>query len=324
MTASLAFAFLVATHDPSPEAIRAAVGRALPPLKVAAATHAEERSCFGCHNQAYPMLAFASAKRLGFDLDPAFVREQVKHLRGFIAEHRRDWADKKGTGGQVDTAGWLLATLGAAGEKPDDDTRSIANYILDRHADRKHWTVSSNRPPTQASSFTTSWLAVRSLKGWSADDRKEAIAKRIATVRDWALATPAKDTEDRVYRLRILKDGGASESEVDAASKALLGDQRADGGWAQLPKMASDPYATATALAALAEAGGLSPTSREYREGVRYLLRTQRSDGTWLVAARAKPIQPYFEAGYPHGKDQFLSSTAASWAVIALAAAWEK
>ncbi|MBL8866189.1 MAG: hypothetical protein JNK93_11580 [Planctomycetia bacterium] len=324
MTASLAFAFLVATHDPSPEAVRAAVGRALPPLQRAASVHAEERTCFGCHNQAYPMLAFASAKRLGFDLDPAFVREQVKHLRGFIADHRKDWAEKKGTGGQVDTAGWLLATLGAAGEKPDDDTRSIANYVLARHADKPSWTVSSNRPPTQASSFTTSWLAVRSLKEWGADGAKDAIVKRIGSAREWALQTPAKDTEDRVYRLRILKDAGASNADVAAAAKDLLGLQRADGGWAQLPKMASDPYATATALAALAEAGGVSPTAREYRDGVRFLLRTQTSDGTWHVTARAKPIQPYYEGGYPYGKDQFLSSTAASWAVIALAAAVEK
>jgi Prenyltransferase and squalene oxidase repeat len=324
MIAPFAFAFLVATHDPSPEAVRAAVGRALPSLQRAATVHAEERTCFGCHNQAYPMLALASAKRLGFDLDPALVREQVKHLRGFIAEHRKDWAEKRGTGGQVDTAGWLLATLGAAGEKPDDDTRSIANYVLARHADKPTWTASSNRPPTQASSFTTSWLAVRSLKGWGADGAKDAIAKRIETARDWALKTPAKDTEDRVYRLRILKDAGAADADVAAAAKELLDSRRADGGWGQTPKMASDPYATATVLAALAEAGGLSPTAREYREGVRFLLRTQRSDGTWHVAARAKPIQPYYEGGYPYEKDQFLSSTAASWAVIALAAAVEK
>lgn len=323
-TASLAFAVLAATHEPTPAAIRAAVGRALPSLKVAAETHAENRACFACHNQALPMLAFESARALGFPRDAGFVREQVKQIREFVASHRKDWDDLKGTGGQIDTAGWLLATFEAAGEKPDADTATIAKYIIARHADRKHWTTSSNRPPTQVSSFASSYLAVRALKAWGTPGQKDAIAKRIDDVREWALAAKPKETEDRVFRLRLLPIAGATSDEVKSASKELLDGQRPDGGWAQLPKLSTDPYATATALAALAEAGGHSPKSNEYRRGVEYLLRTQRGDGTWHVATRAVPIQPYFEAGYPYGKDQFISSSAASWAVIALTKAWEK
>lgn len=323
-TASLAFAVLAATHAPSPAVIRAAIGRALPSLKVAAETHAEKRACFACHNQTYPMMAFDAARKLGFELDAEFVRDQVKHLRGFVTAHRKEWDELKGTGGQIDTAGWLLATFEVAGEKPDADTAVIAKYILARHADRKHWTTSSNRPPTQVSSFASSYLAVRSLKAWGTPEQKDAIAKRTDDVREWALKTKPKETEDRVYRLRLLQISSATSSDVASAAKELLDEQRPDGGWSQLAKLASDPYATATALAALADAGELSPKSKQYRHGVEYLLRTQRDDGTWLVATRAPPIQPYFEAGYPHGKDQFISSSAASWAVIALAKAWEK
>ena len=323
-TAALAFAVLAATHEPSPAAIRASIARALPSLKVAAETHAEKRACFACHNQAHPMLAFDAAKKLGFELDSEFVRDQVKHLRAFVTAHRKEWDELKGTGGHVDTAGWLLATFEVAGEKPDADTASIAKYILHRHAERKHWTTSSNRPPTQVSPFASSYLAVRSLKTWGTPDQKDAIAKRIDDVREWARKAKPKETEDRVYRLRLLQIAGATSGDVAAAAKELLDDQRADGGWPQLAKPGSDPYATATALGALADAGDLSPKSNAYRRGVEYLLRTQRDDGTWLVATRAVPIQPYFEAGYPHGKDQFISSSAASWAVIALAKAWEK
>lgn len=323
-TASFAFALLVATHDPTPIQIHSAIARALPPLKIAAQTHAEKRTCFACHNQAYPMIAFDAAKALGFELDPEFVRDQVQHLRGFVASHRKDWEDHKGTGGQVDTAGWLLATFEVAGEKPDADTAAMVRYILNRHADRKHWAVSSNRPPTQISSFTTSYLAVRSLKTWGQADDQPAIAKRIDQVREWALNTKPKETQDRVDRLRLLALSGAEWTDVAAAARELQNEQRPDGGWAQLPKATSDPYATATVLTAFAETGTLSPQSTEYRRGAVYLLRTQRNDGTWRVATRAPPIQPYFEAGYPHGKDQFISSSAAAWAVVALAKAWEK
>ena len=49
-----------------------------------------------------------------------------------------------------------------------------------------------------------------------------------------------------------------------------------------------------------------------------FLLGDQRADGSWLVKSRSKPFQTYFETGFPHGKDQFISTTATGWAVLAL------
>jgi N-acyl-D-amino-acid deacylase len=48
-------------------------------------------------------------------------------------------------------------------------------------------------------------------------------------------------------------------------------------------------------------------------------LRTQHDDGSWLVETRSKPVQVYFDNGDPHGKSQFISVAATSWAVAALA-----
>ena len=59
---------------------------------------------------------------------------------------------------------------------------------------------------------------------------------------------------------------------------------------------------------------------RELGKGIAYLLRTQLEDGTWFVRSRATiPLQAYFESGFPHGTDQFISAAGTSWAVIALA-----
>jgi len=64
---------------------------------------------------------------------------------------------------------------------------------------------------------------------------------------------------------------------------------------------------------------GVMPVShRVYQRGLAYLIQTQRSDGTWMVASRSKPFQPYYEGGFPHGKAQFISSTASGWAALAL------
>jgi hypothetical protein len=45
---------------------------------------------------------------------------------------------------------------------------------------------------------------------------------------------------------------------------------------------------------------------------------------TYCVKRRALPIQPYFESGFPHGHDQFISAAATNWATTALALATPK
>ena len=94
--------------------------------------------------------------------------------------------------------------------------------------------------------------------------------------------------------------------------------QRADGGWAQLPALESDAWATGTALYALNQAGGMPATDPVYQRGVAFLLRTQFEDGSWWVKSRTWAFQPHFDGQFPHGKDQWISQGAAGWATLAL------
>jgi hypothetical protein len=130
-----------------------------------------------------------------------------------------------------------------------------------------------------------------------------------------------RTTEDRAFQLLGLGWAGVkSSSEVATrAVRGLLGQQRSDGGWAQLPTLGSDSYATGQALVALNEAGALPVTDPAYHRGVEFLLKTQLEDGSWFVRSRAIPAQPYFEGGFPHGRDQFISAAATNWASMALA-----
>ena len=109
-------------------------------------------------------------------------------------------------------------------------------------------------------------------------------------------------------------------SSHDRRIKALLQEQRQDGGWSQLPSLESDSYATGQALVALHEAG-ISAGNPAYQKGVAFLLKTQLADGSWLVKTRSQAFQPYFESGYPHAHDQWISAAGASWATTALAIA---
>lgn len=304
---------------PNATAVRAAVDKALIPLKAGAAGHVEKKTCFACHNQTYPSLAFAAAKARGFDLPADVLKDQAEHIVSFLTEHKDEFKTGKGTGGQVDTAGAALWALDLAGHKPDEFTAAVVDYLLAKHADKDHWTSSSNRPPTEVSEFTATYVAVRGVKTWATAGQKEKGKERIGKAKGWLLKAKPADTEDRVFRLLGLKESGAKETEIDAVAFDLLATQRPDGGWAQLPTMASDPYATGTALYALHTAGGLNTDHPAYRAGLKYLLATQRADGTWLVRSRSKPFQPYYESGFPHGKDQFISSSATGWATAALA-----
>ena len=78
------------------------------------------------------------------------------------------------------------------------------------------------------------------------------------------------------------------------------------------------PTGTTCTLVALLRTGHLSVDDPIYRRGVGFLLSSQREDGSWYVPSRSKPFQEYFETGFPHDTDQFISSSASSWAAIAL------
>ncbi len=60
-----------------------------------------------------------------------------------------------------------------------------------------------------------------------------------------------------------------------------------------------------------------------YQRGVKYLLSTQRADGSWYVASHSPRIQAFFEGGFPHHYDQWISNWGTSWSAMALSAAIE-
>ena len=308
--------------DPSPALLRAAVMKSLPLLTAGARGSREKRErCFTCHNQGLPIMALSTAQARGFSIDTNELRQQLQFTADFLAKNRTNYLAGKGQGGQTDTAGYALWALTNGGWKPDATTAAVAEYLLVWQQNLEHWKPQSRRPPSEQSLFTSTHAALRGLKNFGTAEQRERIDQRVAQVRSWLLKTPAQDTEDRVFRLRALQVAGAAEAEIRQAMQDLLATQQADGGWTQLPDLGTDAYATGTALVALHQAGGLATTADAYRRGLRYLVGQQLPDGSWQVKTRSKPIQTFYESGYPHGTNQFISITAAGWATTALALA---
>jgi hypothetical protein len=304
----------------SRDKIRKAIEKALPALRKGSEGHMANRTCFACHNQAHVLIAMRAAeKHVGAAIDEAFAEVNAKHTLKFLARNTESYKKGNGQGGQADTAGYALWLLEQCKTPPNETTGAVAAYLIQYQADWGYWRTSGNRPPSEASNFSTTYAALRGLKAFATEEQKPRVAERTAKAKEWLEKTLAEDTEDAVFRLRALALAESDAETIEKAKKHLWGLQSDDGGWAQTKEMSSDAYATGSALAALAEVDAEAATSEAYRKGVAYLLRTQLEDGTWKVTTRSKPFQEYFETGFPHEKDQFISSAATGWAVAALA-----
>lgn len=298
--------------------VRAAIGKALPLLERAAAGTAENRACFTCHGQALPVMLAAEARRREFQIDEQNFQRQLDHTAAHLKRGQSGYRAGKGQGGRVDMAGYALWTL-EAGERPADDlTTAVTSYILQAAGEDGHWPRTSNRPPSEASPFTTTYLALRSLAAFGTEEQQPEIARLTGSAGQWLTEASPADTEDRVFQLRSLEYTAVEQAVRQRLAEALLAQQRDDGGWAQKDDLGSDAYATGTVLTGLLRSGHLSLDSEACRRGIRFLLNTQQADGSWHVVTRSKPFQQYFETSFPHGKDQFISTSATGWAAIAL------
>jgi hypothetical protein len=145
--------------------------------------------------------------------------------------------------------------------------------------------------------------------------------ERIERAKQWLLHANPVTTEDFDMRLIGVAAAGAPASDLRRLAEPILAKQRFDGGFAQRDRFASDAYATGMTLWALANAGVVQPNQDVYGKGVKFLLSTQASDGSWHVSSRATKFQIYFESGFPYGHDQWISTMATGWAASALSAA---
>ena len=114
---SFAVQWLLATVAaiPTPANVRASVDRALPLLLKAAEGHIGKQTCFACHNQALPMLAFHAARERGFAIPDEDIKDQTDFVGDFLKRNKDKFLKGEGTGGQVDTAGYACSRWNWAG-----------------------------------------------------------------------------------------------------------------------------------------------------------------------------------------------------------------
>lgn len=309
---------LMAADGPvTSESVRDVLNRSVPLLQKSAATYVEKRDCFSCHHQGLASVAIARARRAGFSVNADLTAEQSDFTYEYFNGRGKRVRVGEGVPGGPYNAGYALWGLHADGRKPDSVTNDLVAYLRTKHRRDGSWRIRTHRPPLEDSHFTATALSLQGLQFYAGQDGAKDLAERIPRARKWLLKAEAKTNEDRVFRLLGLVWAGAGKTDVQRLARELKSKQRPDGGWAQLPDRKSDSYATGQALFAL-KAAGMRVGDGSYQKGCRYLLKTVKSDGSWLVTTRSKAIQKFFDSGFPHERSQFISICGTCWATLAL------
>jgi ankyrin repeat protein len=306
--------------------IRAAVQKSIALLEETAPKFFPKTGCTSCHNGSIPLIALAEARRRGYSVKPSSTELLVKQtVASFRPERERILSGVCGLIGRAPTGTYGLMSLHGASYAPGALTDAIAHCIAIAQSPDGHWFSGlDTRPPLSAeSSIPDTATSARVLKLYAPPAQARDTEDRVARARAYLLAARPWSGDDYAYRLLGLTWTGAGPEQIRSAATDLVNQQRPDGGWAQHRDMSSDAYETGLALWALASAEPSAVDAAVYRLGVDYLMRTQEKDGSWHVRSRAFGFQPYFESGFPHGHDQWISMAATAWSAMALMPAAE-
>lgn len=300
-------------------AIRRAVEKSLRLLQPSGVQFFKKAGCISCHHQSIPAMAVGAARERGITVDEQMAAHQVKATVALFSSHR-EMLLLANSGVPEPTTVSSYALLGLAAEKYPADRLTdamVCDLALRQRADGA-WPTGGTRPPISSTDIEATALTLRAVQLYRPEGRRAEFGDRIARARTWLLSAKAQTTEEKIFRLLGLGWSDADRNAIRNAVKDLLAIQRENGGWAGLPTLEPDAYATGLALVSLHEGGNLPVADAAYRRGVDYLLRTQLEDGSWRVKSRSLGFQPYFESGYPHAHDQWISAAGAGWSTLAL------
>lgn len=305
----------------SPRSPREAVEKALALLLPAGPRFFKQSGgCISCHNNSLPALAARFAIDRKVAVDPALAAHHAKAAMATWRPMQENMAvGATSIGGLVANVSYEMAALAQEGFPRNFVTDSAALALLRLQRSDGSWTIADVRPPLGGDVLWTS-LCIRALQTYTPPSLR---ARRDAAIRratNYLLEIEPRSTQDVASILLGLRWASAPDAALAKRRARLLALQREDGGWGQLSTMPSDAYATGEALHALS-AAGVRASAPEYRRGIDYLLKTQLPDGSWFIPTRGLGFQPYQESGFPHGRSQFISAAATSWAAIALTGA---
>lgn len=300
--------------------LRTAAAKAIQRIQHTQTVWYKKQTCTSCHHQLLPEMTLKFARERGVPVNETVAQEMTK--AAFAPLNDLDTIVQGYDFIDVFFDSSLLLSASRVGLKSTLATAAYAQFIAARQQPDGSWPTIDARPPQAHSRFAATAVCAEALRQYLPAQFKAEQESRLRKARAWLLKSPPQTTEDRAYQLLGLHWTGAEMPARQRAARQLLAEQRADGGWSQLPALSSDSYATGEVLFALHQGAGLKTSDPAYQRGLRFLLNSQQPDGTWRVASRLHPpapvSPPYVDTEFPAGHDQFISLMGTSWAVNAL------
>lgn len=306
--------------------VRTAVEASLAYLQTDATKWKKEHTCATCHQGAMTVWALNSARRRGFAVDaPALAELNAWAVSGMTADAAKP-LDKRPNYNIVSPGALYLAIAdhvdAGASLLTLADLEKIAVNTVRRQQPDGSWYCGPPGfplPPVFESSEEMTLLVYAAMT--PIDGLASETAAFVRAGRDKALAwlrkSPPEDaSQSAALRLLIAVLDPPSGFVAATERERLLKRRNRDGGWSQIPAMASDAYATGQALYAL-NVAGVKLNRPDMVKSVRFLLNSQQPDGSWLRIARGSAYRTPSKSPSP------IVHCATAWAALALMRAIE-
>ena len=312
-----------ATHPHADLTARQAVEKSMTLIQSANEQFFRATGCVGCHHHMLGAILLGLARKGGIAVNEALATDQLKAMISVRLPTREPLLQMQIIEGFPMRDTLFLVGLGAQNYPADSLTDAVVHAVMGLQRADGSWHGLDHRPPLEYSSVSETSYALRAIQLYAPPGWKQESARRIERARHWLAERDPQSNEEAVMQLLGLEWAGDRSGRLEALGRRLQAQQAADGGWSQRQGFPSDAYATGQALYALQQAGRMPTSDVAYQRGVKYLLSSQFPDGSWHVKSRAVKFQPYFESGFPHGHDQWISAAGTAWAASALALAAE-
>lgn len=276
---------LRAGDTPSAEQIRAAIQKTIPYIERDGEKWIKAKKCNSCHMIPFMLWSLHEADLRGIKVNSKRLAEIDDWSATAIMPKKERETPPKGS----ETQAQLLIVRAAYGGPLEERFQKMLARIVEAQQENGQWEAGGQLPGQKRSKqetaeVSTLWnlLALRTVENAVNQRAKiEQAADRWLASSELAKNSSAESAE--WYTMRLLLQTRRGEEKATALARSeLLNLQREDGGWGWLTGSESDALATGPALYALIRSG-LTDQDEPVQRAVRFLLDTQREDGTWRV-----------------------------------------
>lgn len=316
------------------EQVHQTVDRAIDYIQKESASWLSVRQCAACHHAPMPFWALGEADRQGYAIDKQYLADKIESLLGSkekllasrIFPDPAAPPDPRPQGRGLNMGLPFLAvaarTLPNLTDAQKQSLQLIADEIVTKQQPDGSWEFFAGlrRPPiNESQTIDAAWI-ILALEGETGPNSSESQRMALEKARAWMAGIWKNDPavpstiQDKVFSVLMASRAGKPRKEMQTTLDELLALQRPNGGWAQLPEMPADAYATGQVLYAMSLVD-YTADQPEIKRAIDFLVATAQPDGSWTMTSRSTPD------GSPGSATLLtpITCAASSWAALSLA-----